>query len=561
MGFINFFYIITMGIALSNSTINCMQKLDGDIYSDYDGFSSDSEHENIPLILDNQDNLKEITLKIPPKIVISNQENNEKKYKKPFNLQIPNFKSPLENVMTNSTKIKTRSISIVNLPEIGQTTPPKALLKKKSSSESFSDVSIIETEQYQPRWLLSLDGGGIRGLMQLHILAEIERLTNKSFIELFDAVAGTSIGGMIACLLTMPDPQNHKKPKYSAQKLLDIFVQRKNEIFQPKWQSMGGLFSTRYKTTPLKKLLQELLGENKFKERLLPTVVVTHNLVTNEELLFSSEDTENFLTWSVATATGAAPTYFKSQRVYPYECHSSHRGYVLSDGGTCMNNPTMAGIALIHSVYGARVDDLNVLSLGTGTSGTGQLNKGLLNGGILRWGLSIANTCIAGQASSTNKLASLYCKERYHRLNPILDVHNMKLDNKTESNLDALFAAAYRCLSDNKKEINSIVEALNIAAETREETNENILQMNQSINKAKETLTFTPLSERYQSSREFNDQRYNKKSKNNHIHNSFQKHTNYRDSNDLKKNTLNTNNSYGPIPLRKLKRKFQDLDN
>ena len=147
-------------------------------------------------------------------------------------------------------------MSIINLPEITQ--DPSKLLVKQSSSEVSSDSFIIEKKS-QPRWLLSFDGGGIRGLMQLNILAEIERLTNKSFIELFDAVAGTSIGGMIACLLTMPDPLNPKKPKYTAQNLLDIFVERKNEIFQSKWQSMGGLFSTRYKTTPLKKLLQELL--------------------------------------------------------------------------------------------------------------------------------------------------------------------------------------------------------------------------------------------------------------------------------------------------------------
>jgi hypothetical protein len=497
-----------------------MQKLKGDLYSDADGFSSCSEPENSPIISENQANFEIRPFKFPNEVELQKSENNRTILKKQINLQIPTLKFPPEIIMTNSEKIKYRSLSIINLPEITQG-PPK-LLVKQSSSEVSSDSFIIEKKS-QPRWLLSFDGGGIRGLMQLNILAEIERLTNKSFIELFDAVAGTSIGGMIACLLTMPDPLNPKKPKYTAQNLLDIFVERKNEIFQSKWQSMGGLFSTRYKTTPLKKLLQELLGENKFKDRLLPVVIVTHNLLTNEELLFSSEDTEDFLTWKVAVATGAAPTYFKPQRVFPFECHPSHRGYVLSDGGTCMNNPTMAGISLIHSVYSASANDLNVLSLGTGTSGTGQLNKNLLNGGILRWGLSIANTCIAGQASSTNKLASLYCKERYHRLNPILDVHNMKLDNKTESNLDALFAAAHRCLSDNKKEINNIVEALNIAAETRE-PNEKIRTISQSLRKTKRTLTFIPFTEKYPSSRESNDLKHGRHTNSNHAISPLQKY-------------------------------------
>ncbi|MEI6627917.1 MAG: patatin-like phospholipase family protein, partial [Alphaproteobacteria bacterium] len=226
-------------------------------------------------------------------------------------------------------------------------------------------------------------------------------------------------------------------------------------------------FGTRYKTTPFINLLKDLAGDNKFSNRLLPTVLVTHNLITNEEQLFSSRDHEDFYTWAIAAATGAAPTYFKPQRVFPVGCHPSHRGYVLSDGGTCMNNPTMAGVALMHEVYNVDADDLNVVSLGTGTSGTSQLNTQLLRGGILSWGFVIANTCIAGQASSTNKLAELYCKDKYHRLNPVVDQNNMALDNISEENQDALFAATYQCLKDNHQELMEIVEGLNASADSK----------------------------------------------------------------------------------------------
>ncbi len=350
-----------------------------------------------------------------------------------------------------------RLLSIISIPT-------EALLRRGSSGGNSPEGFALpspEIPKPQPRWLLSFDGGGIRGLMQLQIVAEIERITKKSIIELFDAVAGTSIGGIIASLLTIPDPLIPTKPKYAAQDLLDIFAKRKNEIFNSKWKSLGGLFGTRYKTKSFKKLLKDLAGDNKFSERLLPTVLVTHNLITNEEQLFSSRYHEDFYTWAIAAATGAAPTYFKPQRVFPVDCHPSHRGYVLSDGGTCMNNPTMAGVALMHEVYNVDADDLNVVSLGTGTSGTSQLNTKLLRGGTLSWGLVIANTCIAGQESSTNKLAELYCKEKYHRLNPVVDQSNMALDNISEENQDALFAATYQCIKDNNSEIMEIVEGLN----------------------------------------------------------------------------------------------------
>lgn len=347
------------------------------------------------------------------------------------------------------------ALSISNIPTL--LTPRR--LSTQSSAENIVCQKAIP-EPYQQRWLLSLDGGGIRGLMQLQIIAEIERMTKKSIIELFDGISGTSIGGIIACLLTTPNPENPKKPKYTAKDLLDIFCNRKGDIFKSKWQSCKGLFGTRYKTTSIKNLLKELLGDNKFSDRLLPTVLVTHNLITNEEQLISSEDAEDFYTWSVALATGAAPTYFKPQRVFPIDAHLSHRGYVLSDGGTCMNNPIMAGIALMHEVYQIDADDLNVLSLGTGTSGTKQLNPNLLRGGILRWGITIVDTCLAGQESATNKLAELYCKDRYHRLNPVLDQRSMSLDDISEDNQEVLFTAALKCIKENMEEIKEVIASL-----------------------------------------------------------------------------------------------------
>lgn len=310
------------------------------------------------------------------------------------------------------------------------------------------------------RWLLSLDGGGVRGLMQLHILADLERRTGKSIPEMFDGISGTSIGGILACLLTMPNPDNPTQPLYSANSLLRIFQHRLGELFVSKWQSFGGLFRTRYKTTSIKNILNDLLQNNRFKDRLLPVVLVAHDLNINEERLIATTDDEDFLAKHVAMATGAAPTYFKPQRVIPINTHSSHRGYVLSDGGTCMNNPTLPGLALMHTHYGISPSEVHVLSLGTGTRSVTHMDDGLLRGGILKWGRSIADTCIAGQSSAANHLTRTYCAERYHRFNPSLAPENMRLDDVSESNQDALFAASRRMLVERGEEFERIITAL-----------------------------------------------------------------------------------------------------
>lgn len=374
-------------------------------------------------------------------------------FRRPLSIPLATETPPIEYT-DSATQYPNKSLSIVNIPI-------EMITRYAMSNNQISkNAMLYPLKQIQPRWLLSIDGGGVRSIMQLQIIAAIEKATKKSIVELFDGIAGTSTGGIIACLLTLPDPKNPGKPKYSAQDLLDIFTARKSEFFKSKWQSCFGLFGTRYKTTALKKLLIDLFGDNLFSERLLPTVIATHNLITNEEKLISSNNYEDFFTWSIALATSAAPTYFKPQKISPIGAASSHRGYVLSGGSTCMHNPTMAGVALMHDIYNVDSDNLNILSIGSGNHGITKLNTKLQSGGILTWGFNIVNTCIAGKASSTDKLAEFYCKGHYHRLNPILDQSNMKFDNTSEENHDALFAAAHQCIKDNLHEINRIITLL-----------------------------------------------------------------------------------------------------
>lgn len=364
-------------------------------------------------------------------------------------------RSSLTNIWTEQDLLPRMAIDLPLTKERHVRTCPSRTM------HTTSERSELMLYRYPPvqRWLLSLDGGGVRGLMQLYILAELERRTGKSIPEMFDGIAGTSIGGIIACLLTLPDPKHPTQPKYSARDLLTIFQENLGNLFVSKWQSFGGLFRTRYKTSSIKSVLDKLLKDNTFKDRLLPVVLVTHDLSLNEERLISTTDKEDFLTKHVAMATGAAPTYFKPQHVFPINISSS-RGYVLSDGGTCMNNPTLPGLALMRARYGVEANDVKVLSLGTGIKSTTRMKDGLLRGGILKWGRIIADTCIAGQSSAANHLTRAYCGNYYYRFNPVLAQENMRLDDVSESNQDALFAAYHRMLLEQSEKFDTVVKEL-----------------------------------------------------------------------------------------------------
>jgi patatin-like phospholipase/acyl hydrolase len=80
--------------------------------------------------------------------------------------------------------------------------------------------------------VLSIDGGGIRGIIPAIILSKIEELTKTPICKLFDIIAGTSTGGILALALSMPSESDNNIPEYSASDLVNLYSKRGNEIFE-----------------------------------------------------------------------------------------------------------------------------------------------------------------------------------------------------------------------------------------------------------------------------------------------------------------------------------------
>ncbi|HEY9608907.1 patatin-like phospholipase family protein, partial [Allocoleopsis sp.] len=111
--------------------------------------------------------------------------------------------------------------------------------------------------------ILSIDGGGIRGIVPAKILAEIEKQTKKPISSLFDLIAGTSTGGILAAGLTLPKP-NTKEPKYTAEDLIKIYRERGGEIFyEPfleKIMKLDDISRPKYSSDGRDKVLKEFFG-------------------------------------------------------------------------------------------------------------------------------------------------------------------------------------------------------------------------------------------------------------------------------------------------------------
>src|SRR5215213_7488192 len=135
--------------------------------------------------------------------------------------------------------------------------------------------------------VLSIDGGGIRGIIPALVLAELERLTARPVFELFDLIAGTSTGGILACALAGPDP-------LSAADVVALYEEEGPEIFDRTiWQrvrSGEGLIDEKYDNGALVGALERFLGAKRLSETVPDLIVPTYDTAQPGPFFFKTRD-------------------------------------------------------------------------------------------------------------------------------------------------------------------------------------------------------------------------------------------------------------------------------
>ena len=211
--------------------------------------------------------------------------------------------------------------------------------------------------------ILSIDGGGIRGIFPAAVLADLESTIGpgNSIAEHFDLVAGTSTGGILALGLGAGK---------SAREIRDLYMHRGPEIFPPVWDNILGrgwkafrnniLNATfhRYSRQALERVLQEFLGDRIFGESSVRHVIPAFDGRFSEVFLFKTRHHPDYeQDWrkrmvDIGLATSAAPTIYR-----PLESG----GYRLIDGGVWANNPTMLAVVEAMIAYDVPRDRIKVL--------------------------------------------------------------------------------------------------------------------------------------------------------------------------------------------------------
>ena len=284
--------------------------------------------------------------------------------------------------------------------------------------------------------VLAIDGGGIRGLIPALVLAEIESRSGRSVAQLFDLVAGTSTGAIIACALTKPEPM-------TAAEAAAIYEQEGPEVFHRSLlktiTSLGGYIDERYDSRGLLDSLNRHLRDARLAQATVELLITTYDLQARQALVLRRSDDMSMV--DAAHASSAAPTYFEP-------AHIGQR--TLIDGGVFAINPAM----LAYARAGGDVEVVG--SLGTGEHTRPLPFDEVKDWGAINWARPILDVVFDGSADAVDSQLGQLIDERYIRLQTRLDEASDDLDDASPENLAALRREAEQLIAERTADIDRL---------------------------------------------------------------------------------------------------------
>jgi len=282
--------------------------------------------------------------------------------------------------------------------------------------------------------ILSLDGGGIKGVFTAAFLAEIEKMAGVRMADYFDLIAGTSTGGIIALGLGIG---------LSASQLLDFYLLNGNAIFPSVgigvrfWREIRWALSGKHDSIQLKSALGSAFGDKKLSDSRTRLVIPAFNATNGRATVFKTAHGDDLKKdhlercVDVALATSAAPT------ILPGHDFADGRSYL--DGGVWANNPMLVGILEAITRLQQPAASVDVLSIGT-TEEAFHVDQGLRKGaGFLKWFRQLVPLFMQAQADSVMNQSTLLLGVAPYRVSPMVVPSRFGMDDARQmSDLRAL---------------------------------------------------------------------------------------------------------------------------
>ena len=324
--------------------------------------------------------------------------------------------------------------------------------------------------------ILSVDGGGIRGIIPAIILDRMTKILRyqtsyKHLHQVFDLISGTSTGGLLALGMTTPMTESSMSSlKFSTQDLIDIYTQKGHLIFPKKGnkilQSSRQTIRNKYSSKNFEHFLLELFGELKSNNLYGNTMLTAFDMNLLRPFLFkmyNQVNGENKIWYlrDVARSTTAAPTFFKPAHVS--NLGTKAKKYTLIDGGVSMNNPALIAYSEAKRLFPG--NQYLIVSLGTGYAHRGWGYDSIKQWGFLQWvsplrGTPLLNVMMTGQNATVLQTLPLFNDVRFVRLNVDISDNPIEMDDVSKKTVNQMMEKTFRMIDNRNRDIDKMFKWL-----------------------------------------------------------------------------------------------------
>lgn len=298
--------------------------------------------------------------------------------------------------------------------------------------------------------LLSVDGGGIRGLIPAlwldHIDAALRRQGSGAVNDCFDLLVGNSTGALVVCGIAAGKSPAEIAGLYRQAGRLIFPATIKRLASRARRLPRDGLSAPKYDARGIERVLRSVFGDLRLGQLRGRVMLLSYDTISRSPVFF-----KNFLpehadipVWQVCRASTAAPTFFPA-----YVTRIDGREMALIDGGVVANNPSVSAIAeaLRHDPDLRAPHDLLMLSLGSGNHNQPITASQAREWGALEWAVPILGVLFDSSASANDYVARHLIGEGYFRIQAELDRDTDTLDDASPATLDKLQAKAMQVLT------------------------------------------------------------------------------------------------------------------
>lgn len=292
----------------------------------------------------------------------------------------------------------------------------------ESLTVEYDNVLVYKKEDRTMKKILTIDGGGIKGIFATSFLAQIEEKCNIRICDYFDLIAGTSTGGIIAAAMALG---------ISARDVMRLYIEKGKDIF-PNYKKWS-LFRGKYDTEPLEKVLSDVFQNKVIKDCKTRLLIPTYNIESGTVRIFKTPHSEDLFydkkikIIDCLLATTAAPIYFKPHKM---------EGGTFIDGGVGANNPSVIG--LIEGITRCKwnLSNISLLSIGNikeVSPTNGNEKMGLMNA------LKVQKCFMSAESQYAHNISNIMLpKSQYIRIEQQMVKNQVALDEVTEESTNKL---------------------------------------------------------------------------------------------------------------------------